>query len=132
MVIAGLMAWGIWALVSPTLFFITSRNPAQLQVFLDKLITNNLIRNATGLNWFEARVILEGGFGLIACISAILILCKAEKIGVWLGLISLLIALTVVNLLVFYFDQFSTIILAAFQFILFVFLLRYKNRFLAT
>lgn len=127
-VVIGLLGWGFWALVSPIVYFSISNDPSALQNFLDQLISNNLIRNASGLNWFEARVILEGGFGILACLSAILILCKAEKPGTWIGLISLLVSLTVVNLLVFYFDQFSTILIASVQFILLVILLRYKQR----
>jgi hypothetical protein len=75
-------------------------------------------------------VILEGSFGLLACIAAALIILKAEKTGVWMGLVSLLISLTVVNLLVFYFEQFSTIIVTALQFVLLILLMRYKQRFL--
>jgi hypothetical protein len=127
--IVGLFLYGAWTMISPVLFFSISKNPAELQTFLNQLISNNLIRNASGLNWFEAKVILEGGFGLIACIAAGLLLCKAEKVGVWTGILSLLTALTLVNLLVFYFEQFSTILMAIAQFILLVLLLRYKKRF---
>lgn len=128
-VIVGLFAWGIWALVSPVVFLSISRNPAQLQIFIEQLISNDLVRNASGLNWFEARIILEGGIGICALIAGTLMLCKAERAGSWIGLISLLIALAVVNLLVFYFDQFSTITVAALQFALLVLLLRFRQRF---
>lgn len=131
-IVIGLLGWGIWALVSPIFYFSISNDPLALQKFLDQLISNNLVRNASGLNWFEARVILEGGFGMLACLAAILILCKAEKLGTWIGLISLLISLTIVNLLVFYFDQFSTILMASVQFALLVLLLRYKKRFMSS
>ena len=47
----------------------------------------------------------------------------------WLGIADMLITLTIVNLLIFYFDQFSTIILAIYQFTLFSILLRYQRRF---
>lgn len=126
----GLLGWGIWTLLSPIFYFSTTRNPVELQNFLDQLISNNLINSVSGLTWFEARVILEGSFGLLACIAAALIILKAEKTGVWMGLVSLLISLTVVNLLVFYFEQFSTIIVTALQFVLLILLMRYKQRFL--
>ncbi len=128
--VIGLLAYGFWAMISPLLYFSISTDPNELQTFLDQLVHNNLIRNASGLNWFEAKVILEGGFGLIAIVSAILLFFKAEKIGTWIGIIGLLVALTLVNLLVFYFEQFSTIMMASVQFILLVLLLRYKKRFL--
>jgi hypothetical protein len=126
----GFFAWGLWAMVSPFLYFNLTRDPSQLQVFIDQLMTNNLVRNASGLNWFEARVLMEGTLGIFALISAGLIVFKSERVGVWVGLTSLLVNLTVVNLLVFYFDQFSTIVLASFQFVLMILCLRYRQRFL--
>ena len=53
-----------------------------------------------------------------------------EDTGIKLGIFGLLFSLTVVNLLVFYFDQFSTIILAIVQFNLLLGLFRYRKRFI--
>ena len=128
--IVGMLAWAIWALVSPIGFLLLSRDASQLQVFLDQLISNRLVRNESGLNWFEARVLLEGGVGILALISAALITTKAEVQGVWLGIADLLVTLTIVNPLIFYFDQFSSMIGAFFHFVLFILLIRYKQRFL--
>jgi len=130
--LVGLLAWGIWALVSPIGFLLMSRDAAQLQVFLDQLISNRLLRSAGGFNWFEARILLEGGVGILSLVAAFLLMIKAEIKGIWLGLIVLLVTMTVVNPLIFYFDQFSSLIAAFFHFILFIFLLRYKQRFLPT
>ncbi len=130
-VVFGLFAWGVWALLSPIFFFSTASDPVALQSFLDRLITNNLLVSASGLNWFEARVLLEGGFGLLGWIAAILILLKREKPGFLVGIVGLLVSLTVVNLLVFYFEQFSTITVASLQFLLLLLLFRYKQRFLS-
>ena len=128
--IIGLLVWGVWALVSPIGFLLISRDASQLQVFLDQLISNRLVRTASGLNWFEARVLLEGSVGVISLVAAGLMIVKAEKKGVWTGIVDLLITLTLVNPLVFYFDQFSSMIAAIFQFVLFIFLLRYRRRFM--
>jgi hypothetical protein len=128
--IIGLLAWGIWALVSPVGFLVLSRDAAQLQIFLDQLISDRLVRTAGGLNWFEARVLLEGGAGVVSVVAAFLLLIRSEVKGIWTGIVDLLVTLTVVNPLVFYFEQFSSLIAAFFQFILFVLLLRYKQRFL--
>jgi hypothetical protein len=127
--IFGLFIWAGWALVSPIGYLLIFRDAAQLQVFVDELITNHLVRNASGLNWFEARILLEGSMGILSLIAALFLALRSERVGVWLGLIALLVSLTVVNLLVFYFDQFSTIVLAAYQFVLMVLLIRYQRRF---
>lgn len=128
--IIGLVAIGIWALVSPIGYLMTSQDAAQLQIFLDQLISNRLLRDAGGINWFEARVLLEGSMGLLAIIAAGCLSSKAERIGIWMGFVDLLITLTVVNPLVFYFEQFSSMIAAFFHFLLFILLIRYKQRFL--
>lgn len=129
-VIIGLLGWGAWALVSPISYLLISRDAPQLSAFVDQLITNRLVRNASGLNWFEARVLIEGSAGVIAVASALMVMLKLEKKGVMLGIIDLLVTLTIVNPLVFYFEQFSTLIVAAFQFVLLILLIRYRKRFL--
>jgi hypothetical protein len=127
-VVLGLLIWGVWALVSPIGYLLITRDAAQLSAFVDQLISNRLVRNACGLNWFEARVLIEGGVGVLAILSAIMVLFKFEKRGVMLGIVDLLVTLTIVNPLVFYFEQFSTLIVAAFQFILLILLIRYRKR----
>lgn len=128
--VIGLFGWAAWSIFSPISYFSSSKDPILLQHLLDQLINQKLITNASGLTWFQAKVLLEGGTGVLAFISALLIGFKKEKAGIWLGIADMLVALTIVNLLIFYFDQFSTILLAAYQFILFSILLRYQRRFL--
>lgn len=128
--IIGLLAWGVWALISPVGFLLIMRSPDQLQTFVEQLISNRLVRNTSGLNWFEARILLGGGAGIVSIIAAVMLSFKAERTAVWVGIIDLLVTLTIVNPLVFYFEQFSTIVLAVFQFVLFILLIRYRKLFL--
>jgi hypothetical protein len=72
---------------------------------------------ANGVAWFLARVILEGLTGVAMLCGAGLILLRRTRVGLLIGFYSLLISLAFVNLLVFYFDQFSTIVLAILQFV---------------
>lgn len=130
-IVIGLIAWAIWALVSPVGFLLLSRDAAQLQFFIDQLISNRLVRNESGLNWFEARVLLEGGVGIFALVSAGLMMTKAEIQGVWAGIADMLVTLTLVNPLIFYFDQFSSMFGAFFHFVIFILLIRYKQRFMS-
>ncbi len=128
-IIIGLFGSAIWSLVSPIFFFSISKNDAQLQVFYDELISNRLVRNASGMTWFETRVLMEGSLALAILAAAIFILIKKEKLGTWLGMIGLIVAITLVNLLVFYFDQFSTIMLASSQFLVLILIMRFRKRF---
>jgi hypothetical protein len=129
-IFTGLVIWGGWAFISPIGFFLLSKDPIRVQSLINQLLSSNLVQSASGLTWFEARVLLEGGMGIFAMIAAILFIVKLEKAGVWLAISTLLITLSVVNLLVFYFDQFSTIAIASYQFVLIVILLRYQRRFI--
>ena len=68
-------------------------------------------------------------FGVLLVLAAWWLRGGHEKTGLRLGTFGLLIALTMVNLLIFYFDQFATITLSGVQFLLLVGLLRYRRRF---
>jgi hypothetical protein len=63
--------------------------------------------------------------------SALMLLVRRDYLGVTVGYFGLLIALTVLNLLVFYFDQFSAIITATIQFLLLMGLILYRQHHLA-
>lgn len=128
--IIGLLLWAAWAVTSQTIMYLTTHNVEQLKLLIEEFMTNQLIRSASGMNWFEAQIILEGTMGIAAFIAVVFFLLKKDRIAVWIGIIDLIFTLVVVNLITFYFDQFSTIAFAAIQFLLLVLLLYYKRRFL--
>jgi hypothetical protein len=128
-IVAGLIIWSAWAILSPIGYFLMIKDAGHAKAFLDQLMTNNLVRNPSGLNWFEARVIIEDGSGVIALCAATMILFNKDKPGAWLGKIGLLVTLTIVDLIIFYFDQFSTIILVGYHFILLILVISFQRRF---
>jgi hypothetical protein len=128
--IAGLLAWGLWTLSFPINILIRIGTPARLQVVLFQLVNNQLVRNASGLNWFEARVGLQGSVALIILIAAVLFVFAKDRTAAGFAYIGLLFSLTIVSLLLFYFDQFSTIIDAAIQLFLLLAVIHYRRRFL--
>jgi hypothetical protein len=125
-----LLGYGIWSIFLTLGAFLKIDDPAALQNFLNDLMANRLVRSITSLTWFEARMALEGALGLAVILAAVLWIFGAEKRATALAYASLLLSITVVNLLVFYFDQFSTIGVAAGQFVLLLAVLRYRQRFL--
>lgn len=72
--------------------------------------------NTTSPAWFMAQLALEGLVGLLLLLAAALLALGKEERGLQLGSVGLLFALTTVNLLLFYFDQFSAVLTAAVQF----------------
>lgn len=84
---------------------------------------------STLIYWFFLRIIMEGFIGLLLLFSAYKIQTGKIKSGLSLGYYGLLASLTIVNLLIFYFDQFSTILPATIQFFLLLGVIHYRRVF---
>jgi hypothetical protein len=124
-------ALGIVALFKLSrVLLLASINPAQLDVMATEMVALGRVASASGLVWFFARLTLEGVVGLILLLAAILMLLGREQSGATLGYLGPLLSLTTVNLLAFYFDQFSTILTASIQFLVLLGVLYYRRRFL--
>jgi hypothetical protein len=129
----GLFAMAIWSLNNPILtVYRASAHTMQFNLFLADLIQNRIIRGPATLGWFEARLALEFSVGLILMFSSIFLLVGNQRRAIFWGNLGLLLSLTTVNLLRFYFDQFSTIITASIQFSLFLLLTYYRGKYLPT
>lgn len=130
LLIVGQLGAGLVMAAGPLFQIILHTTPSQFNTFLENWLSNRLIRSAAGFNWFEVRILMEGTAGIILMIAAVLLLFKQTKnFSTLLAAISLLFTLTITDLLVFYYDQFSTIVLAAFQFTLLLGIFRYRARF---
>jgi hypothetical protein len=126
----GLIALGIVALINMLRAMPFSFASASLQNTLTRLIIAGQVSSTGGLNWFMARLALETMDGLILMIAGVLLLTRREAFGIGLGSLGLILSLSSINLLVFYFDQFSTIIAAGFQFATLLGLGYYRRHFL--
>jgi hypothetical protein len=101
-----------------------------LERILASLIESGRIRNYGGLNWFAARLALEASVGLLILAAVGLILAGKEQLGIAFGYLGLLLSLTTIDLLVFYFNQFSTILIALIQLAVLLILIYYRRRFI--
>ena len=95
---------------------------------LEEIVTGGRLENQAQLGWFIARIVLQGAVGLMLLASALLFVLSREHIGIGLGFLALLVSLTTVNLLVFYFNQFSAILKAALEFGALLALARFRHR----
>ncbi len=125
----GLIAIGFWSLISPILIGIDFIDPNPAQPQIANLMRSGLIQGPTSLEWFEIRLALQAVVGGVLIISAFLMVFGKDILGVAISRLSLLVSLTMVNLLMFYFDQFSTIITASLQFILFLAISYYHSHY---
>jgi glucose dehydrogenase len=100
-----------------------------LEHILVALVPAGNAQSLAAYYWIIARLVSELLASLLLLLSAVLLLLGKEKAGIFLGNLVLLLYLTMINLVVFYFDQFSTILLASVQFGLFLGLNSYNQRF---
>lgn len=82
-----------------------------------------------GMRWFAAQLALNAAVGLLLLIAASLLALRREARGLRLGYLGLLISLTVVDLMVFYLNQFSALWPTLFHFGVLLILLRYRWRY---
>ena len=126
----GLAALGILAVINLYGLLLAASDPAHLQQRIADLIALGRVSSSSGMFWFVARVAIEGLVGLLLVVAAGLLIANREARGVAAGYLGLLLSLTVVNLLVFYFEQFSTIFYAGVQFALLLGIFYYRRRYL--
>jgi hypothetical protein len=128
--VGGLLALGGFALVDFVSLLMAVRAPQRLEATVAEWVSLGQVADSSGLFWFLARVSLEGMVGVLGVLAAFFLFSGMERRGVDVGVVGLLLALSAVNLLVFYFEQFSTIVKATLQFTLLMTLFYYRRRFL--
>ena len=126
--IGGLAALGTISIIRTAQFLISG--PEQLVAELRDLILVGRVGSSTGAALFSLQVALEGVLGMLILAGALLMLLGRDRQGTGLAFVGLLLSLVVVNLLTFYFEQFSTIMTATVQFILLLAVIRYRQRFI--
>lgn len=102
----------------------------QLRRELSELVLAGRVGSTAGAQLFSTQVTLEGSVGLLLVVAALLLLVGRDRLGAGLAYMALLLSLAAVNLLTFYFRQFSTIVTAAIQFGLLLGVIRFRQRFL--
>ncbi len=118
LLIAGLLAIGLLSLKNPATVLLAGWLPPQVVQFLQSLYIGRKAVQAAAPFWVELRIVLELVVGFLLIASAALLAMKKDRMGARLGIAVLVLSLTTVNLLLFYFEQFSTILTTAFQFLL--------------
>lgn len=126
--VGGLGAIGLNTFLNLTQLLLATRTPGGLDSIFQQLLIAGQVSSTNGMLGFVSRMALEGSVGLILTLAAAFILIGWERWGLNLGVIGLLLSLAGVNLLVFYFEQFSTILTAFVQFVLLLTIFRHRQR----
>ncbi len=130
-----ILAVGIGALSIVTLYqlitmLVDNYVPGSLGRIAQTLMANGLITGPISFRMFILRFFLQGALGLMLLAASVLLAIGKERRGAFLSYFGLLISLTTGDVLIFYFDQFSTIVMALIQFALLMALLDFRGHFL--
>ena len=122
------------------LAFITLKNP--FQVWLEQVAPGSTllaflqahagrqIAPADAPVLFNTRLVLEVLVGILLFVSAGLLVAGKQRQAINLAYFSMLLSLAVLDMLLFYFEQFSTVITVAFQFMLLFGLIYYRGKYM--
>ncbi len=101
-----------------------------IETLLAPLVSQGQLRSAQEALWFLIRTLLEGVCGLLLIISGGLISAGRERMGILIGTLTLVVWITIINLLVYYFDQFGAVVITLFQFFVLTLLTYYRRVYL--
>jgi hypothetical protein len=121
---------GLYLLQYPLRFFLSFRSIENLGLLVQPYIASNLITPTSGLDWLTARVILEGLISIILLVGGVCLVIRQRKLGISLSYLGIILVITTLNLLIFYYDQFSTIGFATIQVSILLLILYYRNHYL--
>jgi len=84
------------------------------------------------MRMFTIRLAVQGLVGLLSFLAAVYFLLRRDNTAATLAILGLTVSLAVVNILIYYLDQFSASFGALFEFILLIIVATYRERFLVT
>ncbi len=124
-----LLGWGTWGCISilrPLLSIYAEAVGFSLPGFWQPLITTS-IDSSTGFSPLErARIIGEMLIGIGLLIAVALAILKKFRMASSFAYIGLLVMIVFLNILVFYYEQFSAIFFTVFQFLVLIATMRYR------
>jgi len=129
--VVGLAALCVQTLFDPVVVALTVLLPASPSPVLPNLTELGYVRGAASPMGFRIQLALEGATGILLLAACVLLLIGRERRAMMFSYLALLMSLTIVNLLVFFYEQFSTIALAIIQFGLLMAVMQYRRRHLA-
>ena len=128
--VGGLLGLSIWELLYPITLLSQLRSPDYLLDQFFFLVRSELVTGPVTIGLFVIRFSFQLILGITLTITVFLFLINKDKKASATAYICLLFLLTVLNLVLFYFDQFSTILNAGVQFIVLLTLIHYRRKYL--
>ena len=126
LLIIGLAVAGVGLMIEFIVYVSALIAPGMLRLSITTLLVSPNIAGPSSLRWFVVLIVLTGIVGLMFLLGDALLFLHRDKIGSEISYLGLLIALTIVNLLLFYFNQFAAVGTTLWEFALIIALLRYR------
>jgi hypothetical protein len=131
LLVVGLGIIGTLAIINLVALVLLVTSPQGRDALTGMLLINfEQIRGLGGVFWYMAAGLLDSILGTLIFMGALLIKVGRERMGTTIAFLCLVAFLTTVNLLGFYFDQFSAVATTLFQLVLLIALMRYRRRYL--
>jgi hypothetical protein len=131
LLVAGLALIGSLAAAEIMMMLIAPQTAQKLEETVFKMMQAGQIKGIGTFNWFIVRLAVGGSIGLLMLLSSFLFVTGQDQRASTLGYISLLLSLTIVNLVVFYFDQFGNVLLTLCELLLLIGIIDYRRAYLA-
>lgn len=128
-IILSTLILSVYLFIFPFRFFWSISSIEAISNVIRPYIQSQLITPTSGLDWLTGRVILEAMIGLILLVSSILLIFKKENLGISLAYLGMILLITTLNLLIFYYDQFSSIGIAAIHILILLLIIYYRSHY---
>jgi hypothetical protein len=125
----GMALLGLFTLKNPLQIWLELSMPGSALVAFLHAHSGRQIPAIEAQGLFSLRLGLEVVVGLMLLVSAILLLVGKKRLAISLGYLSLLLSIAVLDMLLFYFEQFSTILVVVFQFMVLIGMMYYRQKY---
>ncbi len=126
----GMAALGLFTLKDPLLALLEQIIPGSALVTFLSAHAGRQIAPAEAPLLYNTRLVLEVMVGILFLVSVVLLAVGKKREGVNLGFLSLLISLSVLDMLLFYFEQFSTVFIVLIQFVVLLGVIDFRRRYM--
>ncbi len=117
-IIISLIILGVPSLIQLINFIQIAQNPITRDTYLHAIAVELPHISNNGTMWAFILIMIDGLLGFLLSLGGALILIKRKNWGTEIASIALVVKLVALNLLLFYIQQFTTIITAGYQFII--------------
>ena len=107
-----------------------AQNPVQLETYLTQIASEIHPSNGEGTMWACLFILGDGALGILLTLSGVLIFMGRKNWGTETATVAIVTKLVAINLILFYLEQFSTILTALVQFTVLQALYFYQRKYI--